>query len=200
MRKPESRTDIECGARHRTARKYRPSMSSHQFTWGNRPPMTRALRSSSNPSSRKQSGRNMGDCLSLDERNFVEAAFRCILSDDEYVPASGRMLYAQYVARKLAQSVRGSGCLSAHADGMRDDSMIHLYKAGIFAVQAHCLRMHGHPFQDLAVWRQSCVLAVMEDGGSADDIGTFHDLFQVMVNDAAEAYFDANKAFFRTGG
>jgi len=200
MRKSESRTDIKSGTRHRAARKYRPSMSSHQFTWGNHPLMTRALRSSSNPGSRKQSRRNMGDCLSLDERNFVEAAFRCILSDDEYVSASGRMPYAQYVARKLAQSVRGSGCLSARADGMQDDSMIHLYKAGIFAVQAHCQRMHGHPFQDLAVWRQSCVLAVMEDGGSADDIGTFHDLFQVMVNDAAEAYFDANTAFFRTGG
>ena len=103
-------------------------------------------------------------CLTRDEAQFINAAFARILSGNEPVPTI-------QPSRAVLQ-------------------MTTLYRAGIAAIQAYCLRENRTRFQALASWQQDAVLALLEDGDGRAAFGQFRALFFLMVNDAAEAYFD----------
>jgi hypothetical protein len=103
-------------------------------------------------------------CLTRDEAQFINAAFARILSGNESVP-----------------TIQPSSGVP---------QMATLYRAGIAAVQAYCLRENRTRFQALASWQQDAVLALLEDGDGRAAFGQFKALFFLMVNDAAEAYFD----------
>jgi Gluconate 2-dehydrogenase subunit 3 len=128
--------------------------------------------------------------LSHDEAEFVDAAFRCILSEGEGNDPPRALPYAHYLDRKLVTPLHGSEPAPT--------PLALLYRNGIAAVQAHCISTHGQRFQRLPVWRQCAVLAVMEDGSSREAMGALRELFFAMVNDAAEAYFDCHSPSFRS--
>lgn len=145
-------------------------------------------------SSSRPAGRETGEvmallCLSRDEAEFIDAAAARLLHGDDLVAA-----VAAHVDCKLWEmtlSVR-------NPSGRRQDSLAsakesmnleRLYKAGISAVQSHCLRTYGLRFQALATLEQDAVLALLESGEGFGGIGLFQILSFVLVNDAAEAYF-----------
>ena len=115
-----------------------------------------------------------GASLTAEEAAFVQAAFERILPEAPRVPAW------IYIDRKLA----------AHGDGEGTAVELDLYRQGIAWVQARCRLVHGRAFQALAMWHQLAILAELEDQGRAGSEGLRSFMF-MLLNDVAEAYFDA---------
>jgi hypothetical protein len=119
-------------------------------------------------------------CLLADEADFIDAAFNCVLpeSRDEglQVPASA------YVDAKLA-ALPVQGSAEPNID-------LWFYRAGIAEVQALCERTQGRRFQALSLWQQLSVLAQIEPPENAP-MSLRRCLLELLLNDAAEAYFDA---------
>jgi hypothetical protein len=119
-------------------------------------------------------------CLLADEADFIDAAFDCILPEarDEGL----RLSASAYVDAKLAALVaRGS------AESNLD---LRLYRAGIAEVQALCERTQRRRFQALSLWQQLSVLAQIDTPRDAPS-SLRRCLLDLLLNDAAEAYFDA---------
>jgi hypothetical protein len=114
-------------------------------------------------------------CLSADEASFVQAAFERILPEAPHVSAS------TYVDRKLAESM----CVDATAGELE------LYREAIACVQERCRFEHGRPFQALTPWHQLAILAHLEDPNRPFQ-HRLRKFVLVLVNDLAEAYFDAS--------
>ena len=133
-------------------------------------------------------------CLSRDEAQFIDAAFARILSGDDPAPGG-----AGYVDRKLREAAMyGSAREGARArrasTGSISPSTVEFYKAGIAAVQAHCVRVHGRRFQELPAMEQDAALALLEDGHGFGGIGQFQILSLMLVNDAVEAHLEATSS------
>jgi hypothetical protein len=109
--------------------------------------------------------------LDADEVDFLDAAFRQILWESRDGRAIEASTYGRYVDRNFGS----------------DPSIVSTYRSAISTIQAHCVRLHRARFQHLPAWRQLEVLAVHEYG---DPDGAMPDLFLLMINHAAEAYFD----------
>ena len=118
---------------------------------------------------------------------FVDAAFRRILWESPRSPHSNA--YGLYVDRKLSALSRYAG---DQRSGIGVESALLVYRDGIATIQAHCLSKHGVRFQQLASWRQNEVLAFHEWGAEEERGHEMPDLFRLMLNDAAEAYFDTH--------
>jgi hypothetical protein len=119
-------------------------------------------------------------CLLRDESDFIDAAFHCVLPEarDEGVRVSA----SAYVDAKLAALL---------AQG-RPESFVDLrsYRAGIARVQALCERRHGRRFQ---VFRSgsSCPSSRRSKPPKMLLRACSAVLLDLLLNDAAEAYFDA---------
>ena len=118
-------------------------------------------------------------CLLADEADFIDAAFDCILPEarDEGLRVSA----SAYVDAKLA-ALLARGSTESNID-------LRFYRAGIAEVQALCEQAHGRRFQALSFGQQLSVLAQIDPPGDAPSSlrRCLHDL---LLNDAAEAYFD----------
>jgi Gluconate 2-dehydrogenase subunit 3 len=121
-------------------------------------------------------------CLSDDEAQFIDAAFARILKDND--PALGA---AGHVDRKLR-------ALGGSSNGPGKPSTAALYKAGIAAVQAHCVRAHRRRFQHLPASEHDAALALLEGGHGFGGIGQFQVLFWMLVNDAVDAHFESTRS------
>ena len=116
-------------------------------------------------------------CLNADDAAFVDAAF------DTLTPgAGGDEGAACWLDRRLWEASLSTG----------DDepSRAAIYRAGIAAVQAFCLRTHGRRFQQLTRPARSAVLATPRKGGGFGGISVFQCLAEMLVTDAAEAALD----------
>jgi Gluconate 2-dehydrogenase subunit 3 len=122
-------------------------------------------------------------CLTRDEAQFLDAAFERILPGD----GSGA---ARYVDRKLWEAALPGGPLDRGA--LRCD-VRPIYRAGIAAVQAYCVRVYARRFQALRIDQQRAVLSLLEDGTGFGGIAQFQVLSGMLVNDAAEACFDGHR-------
>lgn len=65
------------------------------------------------------------------------------------------------------------------------------YREGIAAVQRYCRARYGAVFQDLTPPRQHLVLGLLERGEPSAGLSGHAVLFSLLVQHAAEAYFDA---------
>jgi hypothetical protein len=117
--------------------------------------------------------------LLADEAEFIDAAFHCILPEarDEGLRVSA----SAYVDAKLAAAPAGSGAVS--------DGGLHRYRDGIADVQASCERTRGRRFQALSLWQQLAVLAEIDHAEAAPSRPRRR-LLDLLLNDAAEAYFE----------
>ena len=120
--------------------------------------------------------------LGADEVEFVQTAFERILPELRDVPTR------DYIDRKLRESSADRPAGAA----------LDLYRDGIACVQERCRRVHGRPFEALEIWHQLAMLAELEDPESPGDGARAFVL--MLVNDAAEAYFDAFGHFERPPG
>jgi hypothetical protein len=118
-------------------------------------------------------------CLLADEAAFIDAAFHCILPEarDEGLQVSA----SAYVDAKLAALLV--------QDSAESDIDLRFYRAGIAEVQAFCERTQGRRFQALSLWQQLSVLAQIDRPGDAPS-SLRRCLLDLLLNDAAEAYFD----------
>jgi hypothetical protein len=119
-------------------------------------------------------------CLLADEADFIDAAFDCILPEarDEGLRVSA----SAYVDAKLA-ALLARGSTEPNID-------LRFYRAGIAEVQALCERTQGRRFQALSLWQQLAVLAQIDTPVDAPS-ELRRRLLDLLLNDAAEAYFDA---------
>jgi hypothetical protein len=118
-------------------------------------------------------------CLLADEAEFIDAAFDCILPEarDEGL----RVSTSAYVDARLAALLV--------QDSAESDIDLRFYRAGIAEVQALCERTQGRRFQSLPFWQQLSVLAQIDRPGGAPS-SLRRCLLDLLLNDAAEAYFD----------
>ena len=126
-------------------------------------------------------------CLSSDEAAFVRAACARVLDlgDSRCAELAGSAA-AAYVDRKLSggtKRVDDESCGNAVCPSV-------LYRAGIAAVQSHCLHMHDARFQELTPNTQYAILAILEESTSLEAIGEFRMLTSMIVVDAVEAFFE----------
>jgi hypothetical protein len=68
---------------------------------------------------------------------------------------------------------------------------LELYREAIACVQERCRFEHGRPFQALTPWHQLAILAHLEDPNRPFQ-HRLRKFVLVLVNDLAEAYFDAS--------
>jgi hypothetical protein len=111
---------------------------------------------------------------------------------DDMKPLPTRLTHdeAQFIDAAFARILSGKGATPKTLSRGSDQRTATLYRAGISAVQAYCLRENRLRFQTLATWQQDAVLALLEDGDGRAALGQFKALFFLMVNDAVEVYFD----------
>jgi hypothetical protein len=120
--------------------------------------------------------------LSVDDAEFVDAVFERIIPEvGASGPSGAAAAYVDHKLDELARADAGTGRCVA--------SRVTHYQSGIAAVQAHCVATYGSRFQHLPARNQLVVLSALEECGerATDPHAPF---FHVLVNDAAESYFD----------
>jgi Gluconate 2-dehydrogenase subunit 3 len=115
--------------------------------------------------------------LSREDAQFIDAAVERILPGESLAPGA-----ALYLDRKLWEFTLDGGTRSGLASR---------YRAGIAAVQTHCVCTYGRRFEQLQPRTQDAVLALLEEGDGIGDIAEHRVLASLLVIDAAEAYFAA---------
>lgn len=133
--------------------------------------------------------------LGEDEALFVACAFSRLLPEpesDEWRVAIGA---AAFVDERVQA---GNHCtLQVAIDlgigelRLTGAQVARVYRGGIAAVQHHCLARYGEPFHDLSAHRQHLVLGLLERGAVSAGLAGHAVLFPLLVQHAAEAYFEA---------
>lgn len=116
--------------------------------------------------------------LSCEEAQFIDAAVERILPGESLAPGA-----ALQIDRKLWES-----SLDRSRAGLATQ-----YRAGIAAVQSHCVRTYGRRFEQLRPRTQDAVLALLEEGDGIGVIARHQILASLLITDAAEAYFAAQQ-------
>jgi hypothetical protein len=128
--------------------------------------------------------------LTHDEAAFIAAACSRVLDlEDSKVSNLICAAAAPHVDRHLV----GEPSLHGAADPLQLPRSA-LYRAGIAAVQAYCLRTYDARFQCLEPGLQDATLALVEEGRGFGGIGQFQMLTSMLVADAVDAYFEASNA------
>ena len=114
-------------------------------------------------------------CLSSDEAAFIQAVCKLVLPEARPVSAPA------YIDRKLHELSRTDAGATALA----------LYRDGVSGIQMRCRMEHDCAFQMLDVWHQLAILAQLDEPRNVPaDLRAF---MYKMLNDLAEAYFDAER-------
>ena len=132
--------------------------------------------------------------LSEDEAQFVECAFASLLPEHESDAWRSFSSAAEFVDERLQA---GNDCVLQWAIdlGMGElrlngEQVASAYRTGIAAVQRYCLACYGESFQALSPPCQHLVLGLLERGASSARLRGHAVLFSLLVQHAAEAYFD----------
>lgn len=133
--------------------------------------------------------------LSGDEALFVACAFSRLLPEPQGDAWRVAIDAAEFVDERLQA---GNPCtLQVAVDlgigelRLTGVQVAGTYRNGIAAVQRHCLARYGEPFHDLSAPRQHLVLGLLERGAVSSGLSRHTVLFSLLVQHAAEAYFEA---------
>jgi hypothetical protein len=135
--------------------------------------------------------------LSESEALFVESAFALLLPGHGHDPHETWSNAAELVDERLRS---GGDCLLQIAIdlGIGDvrlsgAQVAKAYHCGIAAIQRHCIATYGKAFHELTQLQQRVVLGLLERGSARSGL-QYHDvLFALLVQHAAEAYFQARQ-------
>jgi hypothetical protein len=128
--------------------------------------------------------------LTYDEGAFIDAACSRVLNfEHSQVDRLIRSAAASFVDRNLVRAPPHQG-----AADPAQQSRSALYRGGIAAVQAYCLRAYDARFQHLEPRLQDATLALVEDGRVFGETDQFQMLTSMLVADAVDAYFEASNA------
>ena len=132
--------------------------------------------------------------LSEGEALFVESAFARLLPEPSGGADGDVSSAADFVDQCLLS--RSDCLLHIAVDlGVGDlrlsgEQVAGAYHCGIAAVQRHCVAIYGRAFHDLNVQQQQCVLGLLERGASGSGMQGYVVLFSLLVQHAAQAYFE----------
>jgi hypothetical protein len=133
--------------------------------------------------------------LTVDEALFIESAFSCLLPDDDDLAWRSSPGAARFVDDRVQSScdctLRLAVDLAIGELRLTGEQVARTYRSGIAAVRRHCLARHGEAFHDLPQHSRHLVLGLLERGARSAGLHGHEVLFSLLVQHAAEAYFDA---------